>query len=285
MAVVYIDEVFFINCIVNLILLTVTRRLICSRSSKVMLFVGAIIGGLYAALVFVPQLNFLFTIYGKFIFSLALVGLTYGIKRIKEYLKAVAVFYLVSFGFGGAAYGVVSLLQIQGDTLPLIVLAISTAAAYGLITLASRHRRDKLQKEEQMVGLRITMGGKDVSINCLVDTGNALYEPISRRPVIVAESERIKPLFPEGFSADLAQRSLENLIVKDSNLKLRFIPFRSLGQDKGMILGFIPEKVCLIRDNEQIHIPNAIIGIYEGRLSSDDRYNGLLNPVLLKTIK
>lgn len=285
MAVVYIDEVFLINFIVNLILLSVTRKIICIRSSKIMLFVGAAVGGIYASLVFMPQLHFFYTIYGKFLFSILLVGLTYGIKRIKEYLKAIGVFYLISFGFGGTCYGVVSLLQLKGDTLPLLILAASTALAYGLITLVSRHRRSKILKEDQMVGLRIEMGDKDVTIDCLVDTGNALYEPFTRRPVIIAESEQIKSLLPNGFNIESAQRSLECLQAGESPLKLRLIPFRSLGQDNGLILGFIPDKVWILHGEKQIHIKDAVIGIYEGRLSSDDRYKGLMNPELLKSIE
>ena len=283
MAVVYIDEVFIINFIVNLILLSLTRKIACIRSHKTMLFVGALIGGLYSALVFVPQLGFLYTLLASCCF-LVLIEITFGIKRIKEYIKTIAVFYLISFGFGGASYGIISLLQVRGGSMPFILLAFSVSIAYLLITLVSWHRRNKLQKEEQMVSIRIVLGGKQVKADCLVDTGNALYEPIFHRPVIVVESKQLSSLFPEGFKADLTSQSLK-LLNKLSSLRIFCIPFRSLGQEKGTILGFIPDKVYIIRDDKEIHIPNAIIGAYDGCLSSDDRYNGLLNPVLLKTVE
>lgn len=65
------------------------------------------------------------------------------------------------------------------------------------------------------------------------------------------------------------------------NYKFKIIPFTSLGNDNGVLLGFKPDYIKIY--DEEIHIKdNVIIGIYTGKLSKSNLYTSLIGLNILK---
>ena len=74
-----------------------------------------------------------------------------------------------------------------------------------------------------------------------MDTGNTLTDPASGRPVIVAEGERIAPLFPRERRpgpADLRDPAagMTRLGTGEWRARFRLLPYRSVGVDRGLLL-------------------------------------------------
>ncbi|MBO6015725.1 MAG: sigma-E processing peptidase SpoIIGA, partial [Lachnospiraceae bacterium] len=115
----------------------------------------------------------------------------------------------------------------------------------------------------------ITVNGKRFCCNALVDTGNSLCDPISRRPVLILERSVLKAyevtIRPEQY---------------------RVIPYHSLGRENGMLEGFVAGLVCVLDETENGRIQrmkrsNVVIGIYEGTLSGDGAYQMILHPMFM----
>ncbi|MDF2593058.1 MAG: spoIIGA, partial [Clostridia bacterium] len=72
-------------------------------------------------------------------------------------------------------------------------------------------------------------------------------------------------------------------IMSNSDLLTRFrvIPFKSLGKENGMLLGFKPDEVQLMENNKLQSIKNIIIGIYNKKLSNSGEYNALIHPDIM----
>ena len=280
MPTVYIDELFILNAVINFILLFVTKRIIRSNSSNPRLFLGSVIGAIYAIFMFLPSAKFIYSFVGKLIFSLVLVAITYDVKKFKKYIRAVGVFYLVSFVFGGSAYAILSFTSGNEKMhMTLKILVTSTVIAYIFITFLTSYYKRLAIRESKFTSLSVFMDNKSACINCLIDTGNSLYEPLSDLPVIVVEFESICCLLPNELCDVFRQRlPLESIYEKlykcDFKNRLRLIPFHSLGSKNGMIIGFKPDKVTV--NNESVG--GTIIGIYAERLSSDNSYSALINP-------
>jgi sigma-E processing peptidase SpoIIGA len=111
--------------------------------------------------------------------------------------------------------------------------------------------------------------------------GNLLRDPISGSYVIVVESSSLEKIFPK-----TVLDNLENIIngKTEENLEeqihqfissFRVIPFSSLGKQNGLLLGFKPEKI-IIKQEEAQSQSNAIIGIYDKKLSKQGEYHALL---------
>ncbi|MDK2789208.1 MAG: hypothetical protein PWP07_2453, partial [Epulopiscium sp.] len=61
--------------------------------------------------------------------------------------------------------------------------------------------------------------------------------------------------------------------------------FSSLGMPNGMLVGFRPDQVEVIEhDNTSTVLKDVVIGIYNQRLSKDNRYQALLHPDIFHNI-
>lgn len=274
---VYIDELFILNGAVNYILLLATKRIIRSKSSQPRLLFGSIIGAIYAVFMFLPHSELFYSFVGKFLFSLSLVAITYKIKKFKQYIKAVAVFYMVSFAFGGAAYGFMSLIGKSAFShLPLKILATSTVAAYICIVLLSSYCRRLAYKEKCFMPVSITVCGNTAFVNGFLDTGNCLYEPISESPVLVVESRSVESILPPQVLSLLDREYLKD-VPPDFGRRIRLIPYCSVGQKKGVIIGFKPDRVTV---GDKV-VYDVVIGLCNNSLSQDGSYTALVNPQIL----
>ncbi len=67
------------------------------------------------------------------------------------------------------------------------------------------------------------------------------------------------------------------------DIKLRLIPFKSIGNDSGILIGFMPDTIKIYLENE-IKRPNndTIVAIYNDKLTVDEGYSGLLHPEILE---
>ncbi len=59
------------------------------------------------------------------------------------------------------------------------------------------------------------------------------------------------------------------------------IPYKSIGNERGMLLGFKPDYIIL-NDDEKIFIENSVIGVCNEHLSSNKIYSGIFGLEILK---
>lgn len=131
--------------------------------------------------------------------------------------------------------------------------------------------------------LEIFYQGKLEKIKTLIDTGNLLKVPITQEDVIIVEKEALKNL----ISKDVLE-NIENIVSGkwlDStsmyDYKFKIIPFSSLGNENGILLGFKPDYIKLNNELETVK-SNVVIGIYDGKLSKGNLYNSLIGINILK---
>lgn len=288
---VYIDVLFIINFAVNYVLLLITGRLMRHRINKARVFAAAMGGALYACFMFFPQIKFLYGFIFKILASFVLVLGAYGIKSIVMSIKNAVVFYLSSFVFGGVTLAVFYFtdagLKYGGAlnngifyfNLPWKILFLSCALSYAAVKLAFFiYRRDKKLTYEKVT---VAISENFVHLNALVDTGNLLSDPITNSPVVVVELEGIKELLPQKLVKLFKDKNETDLqmvseAVKNTELekRLRMIPFSSLGEQNGIMLGFKPDFVKI----EKSVISEVCIGICGANLSNGHAYNALIGP-------
>ena len=298
--VVYIDVLFIVNLIINYILIWTTAKISKTNTSIVRMLIGAALGALYAVVMFFPAFKIYYTVIAKLIFSMLLIAVTFNIEKVKHFLRVLGVFYVVSFTFGGAALGLfyftnvgayVGALLSNGIiyfNLPWKVLIISTLTAYVIIRITWVVIQRKTAKENMYTLLSIVFDDKSICVNALLDTGNSLYDPISAFPVIVVEFEAIKDLLPQDIQ-DIFSESNENDLSLISKVmynsmwasRFRLIPFTSLGKENGMLIGFKPDEVEIIDCESKRDIRDIIVGIYNKKLSKDEKYTALLHPEVI----
>ncbi len=298
--VVYIDVLFVVNLIINYILLWTTGKLSRIRISHLRLLIGAVVGAIYAVIMFFPNFQIYYTMIAKILFSIILVALAFNIARIKEFVKVLGVFYIVSFTFGGAALGLfyftdagvfVGALLSNGViyfNLPWKILLISSVMAYMIIRVTWHFIQTRINKKNLHIPLCIMFDNKSICVKALIDTGNALYDPISKFPVIIVEFQAIKDLLPQEIQ-EIFHKCCENdlnlisAIISNSDWisRFRLIPFSSLGKENGLLIGFKPDEIEVVEGSTKRDLQDIIVGIYNKKLSKDETYKALLHPEVI----
>ena len=130
-------------------------------------------------------------------------------------------------------------------------------------------------KEKCTSIVNITLNGKSAAVNCYMDTGNNLYDPVSTAGYDCG-TQSISSILPSELGEYYKQGTLDALPVC-AGRKIRLIPYSSIGKKSGFILGFKPDSVAI----EGKQISDIVIGLCENELSTDNSYAALLNPCAL----
>ena len=117
-------------------------------------------------------------------------------------------------------------------------------------------------------------------MRAMIDTGNLLKDPITNSPVIIIEKNKLSNILPKEILENSEKIINGKYEFSDENLKyaskFRVLPFSSLGKQNGMLLGFKVDKIEAEINDEEIIREDAIVGIYDKKLSSRNQYEGLI---------
>ncbi|MDR1912894.1 MAG: sigma-E processing peptidase SpoIIGA [Clostridiales bacterium] len=295
---VYADVVFLINFALDFLILAVAGNLVRIRTKLWRLAFGAaVMAFLYCLVVFVTY----FHIFYHLIFSVIMLIIGIGVAFIPikplGFLKLVLFSYISAFLIGGAGMalfygtqfynlpGSIAGTNVVSFSLP--ILLASVAAFYVLFRFLRDWMEHRALKRQICMPVKIFFDELNVELNALVDTGNSLREPISQAPVIVAEFDTVKVFLPDRIKLifyEKQENDLNNLLefTQDNfSHRIRMIPYESLGQKNGMLIGFRPDKVEIRREKDVLTLKEVVIGVYNFALSRDGDYQGLLNPELI----
>ena len=288
---------FVVNLLINYVLLKACCVFVTLRQNKLRIITGAIIGAIYAVLIFFPDFSVLYTTIAKFLVSMLIIAVSFPFYSVKSYIKAMLVFYFVSIGFGGCVLCIFYLSDIGAKlgavysngifyfNLPWTIL-LASGLIFILFTkvfnfISSRNLTSKNLKKK----IYISYNNKTAELTALLDTGNSLLDPLTLSPVIIAEYKAIKNLFSEDIRNRLELSEKTDAVwamqeIVEKGFPVRIIPYSSIGKENGMILGFTPDQVELHDESGLKILKKCVIGIYNKPLSKDRSYTALLNPYL-----
>ncbi len=280
---VYIDVLFFVNLMINTVILTASATLMKLKYSPLRVFSGAFAGAVYACIIFFPELHILYTLIFKIIMAMLISFISFAPKSFKQLAVQTAVFFGTTAVFGilslallyftdiGIKLGGVISNGIFYFNIPIVYLAASCAISY--IAIVAVQRFLKKNSLRNYTHITVVNHGKSVDLKALVDTGNMLKDPFSGKTVMIAEASVMAPL----FEFDIKKIIGENADLSNLPPGFRLIPFSSIGNQSGILIAFVPEKI-IINNCEQ---ENIVAALYNSTLSKSREYNALLNPEAL----
>lgn len=248
---IYGDVLFVINFSMDFLSLYITSRIMKTKPKSWRMTVSASVGGVYGvAALFFPFGEPLLSLCGV-VCALLMCLIAFG-RGLKKTLLSTAVFYGVGMLLGGVMTLIYSkigkytgYISIGGSIstvfgeIPLWLFAV-LAALSALITAAiGRTIKRKNAVRSAVLGFRI--GDAEHSVECLVDSGNLLCEPISGVPVVFI-SEREAGFVPEKLLS--AMRSGGDGADYDVMKRLRFAFATGVG-GKSTVVCAVPD-VCTV---------------------------------------
>lgn len=296
---VFADRVFFLHFGMNFLLLVLTAKLGGFRAAWKRLAVAAAAGSVFFVGVLLwPMGSFLAVRAAKAALmaagTLAALYFAFGMdgrKSLKKGRKAVenvvrttaeaAAFYAASACSLAGALAAISgigdkMLQKDGRSLSggishagtnsaLHIFASALAAAAGGVWLIEKMRK---RQKDPFWHAELKEGDKSVSVTALLDSGNSLFDPVSKSPVCIAERE-----------------VLERLGLLDRPEKFRLIPYHSIGKQHGLLRAAVLEEMYLQKGGQKQKKVRVLLAASDQPLSKSGRYQLLLHPALLEEEK
>ena len=255
MTVIYVDTLFLLNALVDYLLLLASARLAGEPLARLRFLLGVALGGAYAVAIFLPGLAFLARPLCRLASAVLIVLAAFW--RSRRLLRQVVIFFALSCAFGGGVLAI-GLLGGRGLTLSggvlysemdLKIVLLSAAGCYGVLTLVFQRVGRHTGPSGELKPVRLTLGERHVDMTALVDTGNTLTDPVTGRPVLVAEAEGVEKLLPPGVRPEAAElRDPAGVLERlEDPWRRRFclLPYRCVGVDRGLLL-------CLRLDRVQV---------------------------------
>lgn len=286
--VLYIDTLFFVNLVMDLLSLYLVSLLLHLRRRVLRLLLASAIGALYAVLAVLFSIHPIIHICLSVLLSVLLVSVGYrDFGSGGRFFGAVLLFYLGSILLGGAIEAlfhlVESVVSLRTDaTLRASDLVLLLGfASFALIYAATRFFGNAPLKK--MASVRLTLAGKSVTLPLLVDSGCLLSDPISGRAAILVRLEAVASILP-GEVITCARASGAHM-PRDvqSARRCRLIPAEVLGA-KHLLLSIRMDEVALIPERKARAKPvmlDVFVSLYPTTKNHFGGFEGLLPSSLL----
>lgn len=295
----YIDSLFMVNFIMNYTILFLTGKLVNSRFGKSIrkkqYAIGSfIVTSTYLVIICVKMLRNNFNIFFAVLLISLGIYIVFKPTNFKMFLTYLLFTHLVAFTIGGISFGVFyytkagaylgNMVVASSKNMSLKLLIATTSCTYIIVKIVAKYIENLKLSKQKLINVEVTgLNGVTQEIVMLVDTGNTLLEPISKLPVIVIPYFKIEKLLDEEIYKLYEKEKDIVTQVFNSNSdyinKLKIVPFKSVGKENGLLLGF--ETYICFEDNGLSITKKCIIGIINIEVSSWE-YSGIFNPLLFE---
>ncbi|WP_239421963.1 sigma-E processing peptidase SpoIIGA [Bacillus sp. CGMCC 1.16541] len=298
---VYLDIIWLLNFSLDAILLMLCGTILKRSFKWWRLCLGAFIGSLIVVFMFTPFAAIMLHPFVKILFSVCMVLVTFGYKRLRFFLENAFTFYFATFVVGGGLMGVHFLFEDQFLVFEGSVMSQTTSfgdpvswlfvlVGFPVLAYFSKHRVEDLRMKkitfDQLVKVEIVMNKEVVALTGLIDSGNQLVDPLTKTPVLIITAESVKDILPNSvmeMSKDVQSFSHTQEIDVEWYAKVRFVPYRSVGHANQLLLAIKPDYVRIEYQNENLHIKKALIGISHTQLSVENQYQCIVHPKVMVT--
>lgn len=279
----YLDIFFAVNFLMNLLIFElmnlclkrkpVSKRSILAAAAGALAAVALVVTGIkdYAALY----------IFMYLFVSCLLIRIAYGKMTVPGMGRHIAGFYITGVFTAGVLLFLKGITGVRNISMLFLLGAacLILFAAPNIISAGSQGIRSR----KNLYPVKIVYNGKSVTGTGFLDTGNHLYEPVSRERVTVVEYNLFQNVLSEQEKADLKRAIHQKEPEMFGTLLLRYIPFHSLGKDSDYLPGVRVDDMEIQTDGgEQIHTGKTWLGICDQFLSADSGYEMLLNSGLFR---
>ncbi|WP_274363333.1 sigma-E processing peptidase SpoIIGA [Paenibacillus thermotolerans] len=305
--VVYVDIVFLTNFVLDFALLLATARIRKIRPSAWRLILASMIGASYVLMMFVPELAIFYTFVVKCLFSAAMIMTAFGYKTLGRFAGTLAAFYGVNFAAAGTVFAVHYMARSSSEVVNGIVFSQTGGAMRGtgmslwyilvmaglgiwLFRVVHSGAKRKETKAQFLTEVEVRIEGTTINCQGLIDTGNHLYDPLTRTPVMVMEASLWSPHVPQQWLDAIRSGEADSIVGRMGGEseeafpwpeRIRLVPYRGINGRTKFMLAMKPDEVAIMQDGRRIAVDKVLIGLDGGQLSSEGAYRAIVHPALV----
>ncbi|HHV13131.1 MAG TPA: sigma-E processing peptidase SpoIIGA [Clostridiales bacterium] len=301
---VYPDIIFILNFILDFILLYLLKKINRKEGTCIRRIAAAAVGAGVAALVgLFPWMNVILrVIIMNFAAAAVMVRIAFGKMGKGELVKQIIVLYLITYAVGGLINTVyyntgikIQLVRFgefflySGISWKFIAVAFTAASLLALAVIW--FYRCYAGSRMELYDVELFLMDNHIKTKGLLDTGNGLFDPVTGKAVIVMEASLLEALLTEGMRTQFyrTKAMLEGTSLgtasdgpgaedgKEEFLPLKWIPFRSIGREKGMMAGLVLDKLVVYAGKNVGSMNKVIAAVCDNQLSPQKEYRVILH--------
>lgn len=300
---VYPDLIFLLNFGLDFILIFLLKKVNRKSSNLLRMTLSASVGAVSAVFVGIfPWMNVLLKFCIIYIAaSVLMISIAFGKLLWTDLIKQLIVLNLITYFVGGLMNSIyyhtnfrLYLVNLGNgvifSNISALFVVVTAIAIVFIALLILRLLRIYKDHAPETYEVELILENRSVLSRGLMDSGNCLYDPIYKRPVMVIDNTLMNELLTTEFRKDLeeARNYMESNdydtsqwnISTEHVLRLRFVPYRSVGKS-GMLPGIKLDKVLINTGKETICNENVTAAICDNRLSTKEEYHVILHKDLL----
>lgn len=257
---VYIDSIFLLNMVMDLYLLALTAKVLGKTATYTGIFAGSAAGAAgYCIVLCLPRIPYMLKVLlGMVPIGMLMIKITCKTKGFRELLQGLGYLYFFSFLLGGF----IIFLKGRSGILAEHENSIFALAGLGFAGFAICSRAiAAYQRKKRDHFCRVSIPGDKgtLTVEALIDTGNGLVEPVSKKPVAILEAEQWEHL---------------KLWMKPEKYKI--IPYHSIGKDSGLLEGYEIDAMEVRGSMGEKQYEKVIVAIFNGKISQKGGYQMVL---------
>ncbi|KAB2335332.1 sigma-E processing peptidase SpoIIGA [Bacillus mesophilum] len=301
---IYLDVIWALNFLFDTLLLYLTAIILKRHVKWWRLIAGGLIGSIIILLAITPMHSVAGHPLMKLLFSVLMVYTAFGYKRLKFFFSSLMTFYLTTFLIGGVLIGAHYFVQFDFELSAAVMIGsvkgfgdpISWLFVLIGFPLAWHFSRKNIETFEMvkiqydsLIDVEIMLNSKMYSFKGLIDSGNQLYDPISKMPVMFISIKGNEGDFPEEIQA-MAENP-EKVVLGQHTVsaewehRMRIIPYKVVGQDHQLIIAVKPESIKFRKTEEVLEVNRGLISFTMQELSSDDVFQCIVHPKMMASAK
>jgi stage II sporulation protein GA (sporulation sigma-E factor processing peptidase) len=297
---VYLDVIWALNLLFDSLLLYLSAIFLKRRIVIWRLLAGGFIGSLIILFSFTPLHSYSNHPISKLLFSVVMVLVVFGYKRLSFFIKALMTLYVTTFLIGGALIGAHYFVQFDAEMSTKVMIANVTGfgdpiswlfviLGFPIAWHFSKRNIEGMEMTkiqfDQIVNVTLRINAESYTFKGLVDSGNQLYDPLSKLPVMfVSIKNRL-----EGMAEPIIKMAAnpESLILGDQEFpidwqnKLRIVPCRVVGQEHQLIVAVKPDSIIINTKGESYLCEKGLVSFTMQQLSADDAFQCIVHPKML----
>ncbi len=245
---IVIEESIAINLFLNFLILKVTARVVGKKERLVLL--SSLIGSLFALFAPIWKLTAVIKLCLIICVALIMTLISFKYKSFKSYLVNLAVFLMATFLFGG---GCLAMQQTFGSY-PIFVVAIISAVIYIALLIVFKIVSHYKRIKKFTYKLTFKDGDKIVNEEGYLDSGNVLYDTITKKPIVLVSFDVFHKFYENISYISLLTKDFNSSSIKNGH----YIKINSVGRGTSILIFTVDE--LQVEGNERKY-KNVALGL------------------------
>ncbi len=223
---IVIEETLAINIFLNLLILKMVSRIIGKKAR--LCFLSCPLGAIFALIEPMWRLSPLLKICLMICISFIMILISFKYQGFKQFCITLTLFILATFLLGGAC----QMISQTFGSFPLFVVAIVGFAIFvlvGIVTKVVNHHR---RMKKFTYNLTFIDGDKIVKEEAYLDSGNVLYDTITKKPIVLVTYDVFQKFYKDISLISLITKDFNSSSIKNGH----YIKINSVGKGTSILI-------------------------------------------------